>query len=109
MKALMHNSNSEIVRKLGTTNLPTMIITSTMEIGDVVKGYISGEITETEALTRLGKSGTGSLAASYGAAVGTIFMPGIGTAVGSMVGYMVSSMLYDSCLQILVEADLAYD
>ena len=36
-------------------------------------------------------------------------MPGIDTAVGSMVGYMVSSMLYDSCLQILVEADLAYD
>lgn len=109
LKALMHNSNSEIVRKLGTTNLPIMIVTSTMEIGGVVKGYISGEITETEALTRLGKSGTGSLAASYGAAVGTIFMPGIDTAVGSMVGYMVSSMLYDSCLQILVEADLAYD
>lgn len=109
LKSLMHTSKSEVIRKLGTTNLPTLAVTSTIEITSVVRSYIAGDISETEALSRLGKNGTGSLAASYGAAVGTILMPGIGTAVGSMVGYMVSSAIYDSCLQILVEADLAYD
>lgn len=109
LKSFMHTSKNEVIRKLGTTNLPTLAVTSTIEITSVVKSYICGEITETEALSRLGKSGTGSLAASYGAAIGTVLMPGIGTAVGSMVGYMVSSAIYDSCLQILVAADLAYD
>ena len=109
LKSIMHSSSNKVVRQLGTTNLPTMVVTSTLEIGGVVKSYINGEINETEAFTRLGKSGTGSLAASYGAAVGTVLLPGVGTVVGSMVGYMVSSAIYDSCLQILVEADLSYD
>ena len=109
LKSAMHTSNNQVVRQLGTTTLPTMVVTSALEIGSVVKSYASGEISETEAFTRLGKSGTGSLAASYGAAVGTVLLPGIGTIVGSMVGYMVSSAIYDSCLQILVEADLAYE
>lgn len=109
LKSFMHTSKSEVIRKLGTTNLPTMVVTSTLEISSVVKAYISGEITETEALTRLGKSGVGSIASSYGAAVGTILLPGIGTIVGSMVGYMISSSIFDSCLQVLTEADLAYE
>lgn len=107
IKSVMHTSKNEVVRKLGTTNLPTAIVTSTLEISRIIKSYAKGEITDSEAFAQLGKSGVGSLAASYGAAVGTLLLPGIGTMVGGMVGYMVSSTIYDSCLQILVEADLA--
>ena len=109
IKSMMHSSNIDAVRKLGTTNLPTTIVTSTLEISRIIKLYANGEITEAQAFSELGKSGVGSLAASYGAAVGTILLPGIGTIVGSMVGYMISSSVYDSCLQILVDAELSYE
>ena len=109
IKSFMHTSKNEMVRKLGNTNLPTAIVTSAIEIGSVVKEYAKGELTETEAFMRLGKSGVGSLASGYGAAVGTLLLPGIGTVVGSMVGYMISSVLYDSCLQVFVEADMSYE
>ena len=109
IKAAMHSSNVDVVRKLGNTSLPTAAVTSTLEISRIVKRYANGEITEAQALSEMGKSGAGSLAASYGAAVGTVLLPGIGTMVGSMVGYMISSAIYDSCLQVFMEADLAYD
>lgn len=109
IKAAMHTSNLDVIRKLGNTSLPTTIVTSTLEISRVIKQYANGEITEAQAFSELGKSGAGSLAASYGAAVGTILLPGIGTMVGSMVGYMISSAIYDSCLQVFTEADLAHD
>lgn len=109
IKSFMHTSKSEVIRKLGNTGLPTAIVTSTIEIGSVIKAYANGEVTEGEAFARLGKSGVGSLASSWGAAVGTVLCPGIGTIVGSMVGYMISSAIYDTCLQVFVEADLAYE
>lgn len=109
IKAFMHTSKSEVIRKLGNTGLPTAIVTSTIEIGSVIKAYAKGEITEGEAFTRLGKSGVGSLAASWGGAIGTVLRKGIGGIVGSMVGYMISSAIYDTCLQVFVEADLAYE
>ena len=107
IKVMMHTSKNEVIRKLGNTNLPTAIVTSTIEISSIIKGYAIGEISEKEAFARLGKNGVGSLAASYGAAVGTLLLPGIGTMVGSMVGYMISSTIYDSCLQVLIDADMA--
>lgn len=107
IKSMMHTSKNDIVRKLGNTNLPTAIVTSTIAISGIIRNYAMGEITESEAFAQLGKNGVGSLAASYGAAVGTLLLPGIGTMVGSMVGYMISSTIYDSCLQVLVEADIA--
>ena len=109
LKAFMHTAKNDIVRKIGTTNFPAMVVTSALEITNIVKSYVAGEITEAEVLTRLGKSGTGSMAASYGAAVGTVLLPGVGTIVGSMVGYMISTSLYDSCLQIMKDADLAHE
>lgn len=107
IKALMHSSKNDIVRKLGNTSLPTMIVTSAIQVTSIVKRYVSGEMTETEVLEELGQSGIGTLSAGYGAAVGTLVLPGIGTIVGSMVGYMISSSIYGSCLQIMHEADIA--
>lgn len=109
IKALMHSSGIDVIRKLGNTSLPTAIVTSSMEIFRTVKRYAAGELTEGQALAELGKGGAGNLAATYGAAVGTVLLPGIGTAVGSMVGYMISAAIYDSCLQVAVEADLAHE
>ena len=106
VKAFMHNSKNEIIRKAGTTSFPAMAATSVVEISSVVKEYISGNINETEALTRLGKSGTGMVTSAWGAMVGTAVAGPIGSMIGSMVGYMISSSIYDTCLNIMRERDL---
>lgn len=109
LQSVMHSSGVNALQKLSMTGLPSAIVAGGIEMHHILKAYFRGEITETEAVQQLGEKGVGTLAATYGAAVGTLLLPGIGTAVGSMVGYMVSSMIYGSCLSILQEADLAYE
>ena len=109
MKAVMHSAQSDVVKKLSTTNFPAMVVSGSVEISRILRSYIRGEVTEAQAVEQLGEKGVGTIAASYGAVVGTAFLPVVGTAVGSMVGYTVSSMLYNSCLQILQDADFARD
>lgn len=109
IKSLMHSSQSDVIRKLGNTNLPLQVLGTSKKVVHVMKAYLNSEITEFEACSQLTQDGINTLAASYGAAVGTILLPGIGTAVGSMMGYMISSMIYDSCLQIFYDADLSYE
>ena len=124
LKSAMHSSESTAVRWLGTTNAPALIVTASIEIAKVVKAYLRGEITETEALDLLGKNGTASIAAGYGALTGSFIsqeiagslllkgagktvLVGAGGIVGSMIGYTVCASIYDACLQIMHGADQA--
>lgn len=117
LKGFMHSSGKEILRRVGTTNAPALIVTGTLEIAKSLKKYAVGEINETELLEELGKKGTGMIAASYGATVGgiigTAILPGVGTTVGaivgSMVGYSVSNLIYDECLNVLKRRDISME
>lgn len=107
IKSVMHSSKSAVTRALGKTNAPAMMVTATIEIGKSLKRYAGGEIDEEELLEELGEKGTGMVAASYGSAIGTLVLPGIGTVIGGMIGYTVSSLLYNESLKILKEARIS--
>ncbi|MEG2847771.1 MAG: hypothetical protein RR904_03230 [Bacilli bacterium] len=109
IKGLMHSSSEIAIRKLGTTSAPTMIVTSALEIGKILKRYSAGDINETELLEELGEKGTGIIAASYGATLGTLILPGIGSVIGSMIGYTVSNLIYKECLNILKLRDISIE
>ena len=116
LKSLMHSSSKELVRKIGTTNVPTMIATSAVEISKSIKRYAMGEIDEEALVEELGQKGTGMLAAGFasatgatvGGAIGSI-IPVVGTAIGatvggfigSMIGYSASSMIYTGVLDTI--------
>lgn len=122
IKAVMHSSKKEIIRKVGNTNAPAMIVTATVQIANSIKRYGYGEIDETQLLQELGEKGTGMVAAGYASAVGATVggtmgsvVPVIGTAagaviggfIGSMVGYTSSSILYKGTLEVLEEAKIS--
>lgn len=107
IKSFMHSSKNSVTRALGKTNAPAMMATAIVEIGKSLKRYASGEIGEEELLEELGEKGTGMVAASYASAVGTFIMPGIGTVIGGMIGYTVSSLLYNESLNVLKSARIS--
>ncbi len=122
IKAMMHSSSKEIVRRAGNTNVPVMIATSAVEITKSMKKYSIGEIDEVELLEELGEKGTGMVAAGFASAVGATVggtigtvIPVVGTAIGatvgtfigSMIGYSSSSMLYKGSLEALKGAKIS--
>jgi len=107
VKSLMKTSESEIFVNLSQTNLPAMIATVTVQVSKSLIRYAKGEIDELELVEELGEKGTGMMAASMGAAIGTAVFPGIGTVVGGMIGYMTSSSIYKSATTVLKEERLS--
>lgn len=107
VKAVMHTSSSQVLRNLGNTTAPTMIATAVLEVGKSLVKYGKGEIDEVELLAELGQKGTGMIGASYGATVGTIICPGIGSVVGGIIGYTVSTALYSGALKTLQDAKIS--
>lgn len=124
VKALMHSSKNQIVRRMGTTSLPTLMITGAIEIGSSFKRYINGEIDEFGLMEELGEKGVGMITAGYcagsgaviGATVGSV-VPVIGTAIGgvvggfigSILGYNVSGVLYREAMGALQAEKIAYE
>ncbi|MFT4105527.1 MAG: hypothetical protein QM657_07200 [Lacrimispora sp.] len=100
LKAAMHSSSNEMVRRVGKTNAATTLITASIQIGQVLKSYATGKIDEAEALESLGSEGTSFLAAGFGGAVGAVGGP-IGSFLGATLATMISDAIYDNSLQIL--------
>lgn len=120
IKSIMHSSESQLIRRLGTTSIPTLIVTGTIEVGKSIKRYACGEINEKELLEELGKKGVGMIAAGYcassgavvGATIGSV-VPIIGTSIGGFVGgilgYNISGILYKEALGALKAEELSYE
>ena len=100
LKSMMHASESSLVRSMGNTSFPQMLVLAVVETGKSMTKYISGDIDEEELLVELGEKGTGILASGYGfasgasagAMIGSMVLPGVGTVIGTAVGGLVGSM-----------------
>lgn len=103
IRGFMAASQNSVFVNLSKTNMPAMIATATVQVGKSLIRYAKGEIDTLELVEELGEKGTGMMAASFGAAVGTAVFPGVGTVIGGMVGYLASSSIYKACMQTLRE------
>ncbi|MED1643046.1 hypothetical protein P4U99_07565 [Brevibacillus agri] len=106
IRGFMAASSNSVFVNLSKTNMPAMIATATVQVGKSLIRYAKGEIDSLELVEELGEKGTGMMAASFGAAIGTAVFPGVGTVIGGMVGYLVSSSVYKACMQTLREERL---
>ena len=95
------------IKMLQKSNIATTVAAGTIEAGNTVYKFAKGEITGEETVQRLGKTGTSTASSIYtGAAAGMVFGPG-GAAIGSVAGYIMASSVYQSCVAIFKEAELA--
>ncbi|WP_342575219.1 hypothetical protein [Paenibacillus sp. FSL M8-0142] len=109
IRGFMGASKNSVFVNLSKTNMPAMIATATVQAGKSLFRYAKGEIDSLQLVEELGEKGTGMMAASFGAAVGTAIFPGVGTAIGGMVGYLASSSIYMACMQTLQEERLSIE
>lgn len=109
IRGFMASSKNSIFVNLSKSNMPAMIATATVQVGKSIIRYANGEINILQLIEELGEKGTGMMAASFGAAIGTSIFPGIGTVIGGMVGYMTSSTIYSACMQVLKYERISYE
>lgn len=109
IKGYMQNSSTALVRSLSKTNLPAAIATTTVSSVKAITKYFSGEISGTECLEAIGKTGAVTVSSMAYGAVGQMFIPVpvVGAIVGSMVGYTLSSLCYSNLMNALNRAKLA--
>lgn len=95
------------VNALTKSNIATALAAGTLEVGGAVYDFARGEISAEEAMQQMGETGACTVSSLYtGAAAGAVFGPP-GAIVGSIVGYAVSSQIYQSAVAIIREADIA--
>lgn len=107
LTGIMRTSKNGMIKAISRTNTPALFIQSIAEVSKSVKKFICGEIDEKALVEELGEKGVGMVASSWGAAVGTAIMPGIGSVVGGTVGYMASSILYQGVMKVYEQEDLS--
>ncbi|MBP2297315.1 hypothetical protein [Azospirillum rugosum] len=111
VKGVMQQSANATTRSLARTSLPSMVVTVCLEVGSAVRQYVRGEIDEVEFLETIGERGSGLLASGLFTAVGQVVIPipVVGGAIGGMIGYTLSSMLYQDALAAFKDAREAHE
>lgn len=111
IKAVMQNSKRPLLRTLSKSNAPAMMVTSVIDVAKSMKRYCKGEISGVDCLIEIGEKGTSNIGAAMFAAVGqaAIPIPVVGTLVGSMIGYALTSAFYGSLVSALKDAEIAHE
>lgn len=103
----MDQSSVELIQSLGGSNFPAGMVSFGIATYGSVIDFAQGEIDASELAYDLGNGAIGvsasMLGSQYGAAVGTMIMPGLGTVagglVGGMIGYAVSAEAYKTAVE----------
>jgi len=111
LKGTMQQSASATTRALSRTSLPSLAVTVCLEVGSAVKQYVRGEIDGVQFLEAIGEKGSGLLSSGLFAAIGqaAIPIPVVGAAIGGVVGYTLSALLYQDALGAFKDANQAHD
>lgn len=97
----------EGLAQLAQSNVATSVAAATIDLGVTTHDLIKGEITPEEAVREMGQTTTSTMSGIYaGAAAGALFGPP-GLVIGSTAGYLACSGVYQSCMSVLSEAELA--
>lgn len=83
---------------IGKTSVATSIAVGVINSGITVVDYVKGDISAEQAMIQIGEKGFTTMSSIYaGLAAGVVFGPG-GAVIGSLVGYMVATNVYFTCI-----------
>ena len=103
----MDQSSIELIQSIGGSNVPAGMVSFGVATYGSVVDFAQGKIDASELAYDLGNGAIGvsgsMIGSQYGAALGTMIMPGVGTVagglVGGMVGYAVSAEAYKTAVE----------
>jgi hypothetical protein len=109
IKGTMQGASSSISRSIAKTNFPATIALMALESGKTLRRFFSGKIDGPQCLEELGEKGTGMVSSAMFAAIGQIAIPVpiLGAAVGSMLGFALSSAFYKELTSALHDGKIA--
>ena len=111
IKGTMQQSTYSTARQLAKTSVPVIALNVCLSLGKCITRYVQGDINETELLEQVGEQGANMLSSSMMAALGQVAIPipVVGAAIGGMIGYTLSSMFYQSALEVGRQSDAAQE
>lgn len=117
VKGAMQNASSGYVRALSKTSLPVQVVSTTVNVGKIMKKFITGEITGTQCIEQLGEDGFGELGAAMYATMAVSAVKGVGSqvltivagAAGASIGYIAAVAVYKELSNSLKEYQLAVE
>ncbi|QXI36706.1 hypothetical protein [Pseudomonas xantholysinigenes] len=111
LKGFMQQSASAHLRSLSRTSLPSLAVSISLSLGKTVSRYARGDIDEQAMLEEVGATAYGMLSSTVFSAVGQVVIPipVAGAMIGSMVGYTVSNLFYQSFLDALAQEREAHE
>ena len=106
----LENSSCEFLQALAKSNVPGQIITAVLVTGDTLIKWGNGEITTQQCLLELGEKGLNMATLGYSMAVGQalIPIPVVGSAIGALVGTMLTSTFYRTLISQLQMKELEH-
>ncbi len=109
IKGCMQSSSSPFLRSASKSNLPAVIISTSVEIGKIMKSYLTSDITGKECSVRLGETGVNMIGSAMYAVAGQalIPVPVVGAVIGSMIGSVITSTSLGVIKSALQDAELA--
>lgn len=95
------------VQPLTQSNVATAMAACLIDIGVTVYDYSKGEISAEVVIERVGQSGFSTISSIYSGMVACLVLGPGAFVVGSMVGYLVASQVYQTCVAVVKNANLA--
>lgn len=111
IKGSMQQSSSASVRALSNSALPSLIVSTCIQLSSSVNQYANGEIDEEALFHATAMTATSVMASTAGATLGQIAVPVpvVGAMVGGMIGHTVSMVFYQSYMSAMNEAKLSHE
>ena len=106
---IRHGAGKAGLTTFTKANVATAVGAATIEAAGIVNDYARGRISGDAVAEKLGQTGCTTVAAIYlGARAGASFGP-VGAVVGSVAGYALAAMVYQSCIQFIREGSQTQD
>lgn len=103
LKGIMSASPDKVVQGIARTNAPALFVSGITGTAKSFSRYLHGKINALELAEEIGENGVGLVASTWGSALGTLVLPGIGTVAGGLVGSIASSIIYQGAMKTLRE------
>lgn len=111
LKGAMQQSSQIGIRALSNSSIPSLVVSTCIQLGSSISNYVKGEIDEKALLHATAMTTSSLMASTAGATLGQIAIPVpiVGAMIGGMVGHTITAMFYQSFLAVIDSAEYAHE